>query len=107
MFFELFLGLVISNSVIFLTALMTIWCSFDVAGRYWVRLKKYKKSEKNARSKRQISGSEFSIQPTHVKPGNETYGEDIPPLLQQSSAEVGKYYCDLYHSISTIKQCTY
>ena len=81
----------ISNSVIFLTALMTIWCSFDVAGRYWVRLKKYKKSEKNARSKRQISGSEFSIQPTHVKPGNENYGEDIPPLLQQSSAEVGRF----------------
>ena len=90
--FVKFLGLVICNSVIFLTALMTIWCSFDVAGRYWVRLKKYKKSEKNARSKRQISGSEFSIQPTHVKPGNENYGEDIPPLLQQSSAEVGRFF---------------
>ena len=81
----------ISNSVIFLTALMTIWCSFDVAGRYWVRLKKYKNSEsKNARSKRQISGSEFSIQPTHGITGSDNFGEDIPPLLQESSAEVRK-----------------
>ena len=85
---------------------MTIWCSFDVAGRYWVRLKKYKNSEsKNARSKRQISGSEFSIQQTHVKPGNENYGEDIPPLLQQSSTEVGKFYHDFCHSIATTKAC--
>ena len=89
--FPLFLGLVICNCVIFLTALMTIWCSFDVAGRYWVRLRKYKNSEKNARSKRQISGSEFSIQPTHVMTAcnsSENHGPEIPPLLQQPSSEV-------------------
>jgi hypothetical protein len=37
-------GLVIFNAVIFLTALITIWCVFDVAGRSWVKLKNYQKS---------------------------------------------------------------
>lgn len=87
----IFVGLVISNSVIFCTALMTIWCSFDVAGRYWVRLKKYKNS-KNTRSKCQISGSEFSIQPTHILAScnSENLGtSEIPPLLvHQPSSEV-------------------
>ena len=81
-------GLVISNSVIFCTAIMTIWCSFDVAGRYWVRLKKYKNS-KNARSKFQISGSEFSIQPTHMVASCNHETSDVPPLLiHQPSSEV-------------------
>ena len=76
----------ISNSVIFCTAIMTIWCSFDVAGRYWVRLKKYKNS-KNVRSKCQISGSEFSIQPSHMLAPSE-----IPPLLEhQPSSEVSVF----------------
>ena len=69
---------------------MTMWCSFDVAGRYWVRLKKYK-NNKNARSKCQISGSEFSIQATHVMSYNSSnQGPEIgsPPLLQQPSSEV-------------------
>ena len=81
----------ISNSVVFCTAIMTIWCSFDVAGRYWVRLKKYKNS-KNTRSKCQISGSEFSIQPTHVLAScnSENLGtSEIPPLLvHQPTSEV-------------------
>ncbi|XP_040564209.1 diacylglycerol lipase-alpha [Lepeophtheirus salmonis] len=38
------LGLVVSNSVIFLTAIMTIWCSWDTAGRKWLKLKRYQQS---------------------------------------------------------------
>ena len=66
---------------------MTIWCSFDEAGRYWVRLKKYK-GNKNTRSKCPISGSEFStIQASHGMSCNESNHES-PPLLQQTSSEV-------------------
>ena len=31
----------------FVVGVMIIWCSFDVAGRDWVKLKKYQKSLKN------------------------------------------------------------
>lgn len=41
------LAIVIFNAVIFVTALVTMWCTFDVAGRYWVKLKKYQKSFKD------------------------------------------------------------
>ena len=34
----------------FCTALMTMYCSFDVAGRSWVKLKKYQKSMKEQQS---------------------------------------------------------
>ena len=65
---------------------MTIWCSFDVAGRYWVRLKKYKNS-KNAKSKCQSSGSEFSIQPTHILANSSNLGtSEVPPLLVHEPA---------------------
>ena len=82
----------ISNSVIFLTALMTIWCSFDVAGRYWVQLKKYQNS-KNSKSKslRSDGGSElFSKQPALVMSMSlNTSNQDVPPLfLQQNLTEV-------------------
>ena len=42
------LALVISNGVIFATALITLYCSFDVAGRSWVKLKNYQKSLKES-----------------------------------------------------------
>ena len=45
-----FSALVICNLVIFFTALMTIYCSFDVAGRSWVKLKKYQKSLRDQNS---------------------------------------------------------
>ena len=34
----------------FVAGVMIIWCSFDVAGRDWVKLKKYQKSLKNQAS---------------------------------------------------------
>ena len=40
-------ALVISNAVMFVVGVMIMWCSFDVAGRDWVKLKKYQKSLKN------------------------------------------------------------
>ncbi len=40
----------ISNAVVFLTALVTMWCAWDVAGRSWVKLKKYQKSLRDQQS---------------------------------------------------------
>ena len=40
-----------------MTALMTIYCSFDVAGRSWVKLKKYQKSLREQSSKTQSLSS--------------------------------------------------
>ena len=83
----------ISNSVIFLTALMTIWCSFDVAGRYWVQLKKHQNS-KNSKSKslRSDGGCSelFSKQPALVMSMSlNTSNQDVPPLfLQQNPTKV-------------------
>ena len=39
--------MVVSNAVMFVAGVMIMWCSFDVAGRDWVKLKKYQKSLKN------------------------------------------------------------
>ena len=53
-FFLLFClpGLVVCNSILFMTALLTIWCSFDVAGRSWVKLKKYQQSLRDQNTKK-------------------------------------------------------
>ena len=40
-------GIVVCNFVLFLTTLMTIWCFYDVAGKHWVKLKKYQQSLKD------------------------------------------------------------
>ncbi|XP_059079091.1 diacylglycerol lipase-alpha-like isoform X2 [Tigriopus californicus] len=45
------LALVICNLVIFFTAVMTLWCSFDVAGRSWVKLKKYQANQRDQNSR--------------------------------------------------------
>jgi len=49
---NMILGLVVCNSILFLTALLTIWCSFDVAGRSWVKLKKYQQSLRDQNTKK-------------------------------------------------------
>ena len=46
-FFSLFI--VICNCILFLTGVMCIWCSYDVAGRSWVKLKNYQKSQQSAK----------------------------------------------------------
>ena len=51
------LGIVICNSVLFFTGVMCIWCFFDVAGRSWVKLKKYQKSQTSKNKKLQYKRS--------------------------------------------------
>lgn len=44
-------GLVVCNWVIILFILVTIWCTFDAAGRSWVKMKKYQRSMRESESR--------------------------------------------------------
>lgn len=45
------LGLVICNWAVLLSMLITIWCTFDSAGRSWVKMKKYQRSMRESESR--------------------------------------------------------
>lgn len=45
------LGLVICNWAVLLSILITIWCTFDAAGRSWVKMKKYQRSMRESESR--------------------------------------------------------
>lgn len=46
-----FIGLVICNWAVLLSILITIWCTFDAAGRSWVKMKKYQRSMRESESR--------------------------------------------------------
>ncbi|GIY47927.1 diacylglycerol lipase-alpha [Caerostris extrusa] len=46
------LGIVISNWLVLLSVLITTWCTFDAAGRSWVKMKKYQMSMKQRENER-------------------------------------------------------
>lgn len=48
---EIMLGLVICNWLVVITFLITIWCTFDAAGRSWVKMKKYQRSMRESESR--------------------------------------------------------
>ncbi|XP_055909297.1 diacylglycerol lipase-alpha isoform X1 [Eupeodes corollae] len=48
---KIFLALVICNWSLVLTTLITIWCTFDTAGRSWVKMKKYQRSMRETESR--------------------------------------------------------
>lgn len=50
-------GMVISNWILFLCVVLTVWCSFDAAGRSWVKMKKYQRSMREAESRFQYKRS--------------------------------------------------
>lgn len=45
------IGLVICNWAVLLSILITIWCTFDAAGRSWVKMKKYQRSMRESESR--------------------------------------------------------
>ncbi|XP_015517683.1 diacylglycerol lipase-alpha isoform X7 [Neodiprion lecontei] len=45
------LGLVISNWCVLASVLVTVWCTFDAAGRSWVKMKKYQRSMREAETR--------------------------------------------------------
>ncbi|XP_018058256.1 PREDICTED: sn1-specific diacylglycerol lipase alpha isoform X2 [Atta colombica] len=48
---DVMLGLVISNSCLLALMMVTIWCTYDAAGRSWVKMKKYQRSMREAESR--------------------------------------------------------
>lgn len=45
------IGLVISNCCLLALMMVTIWCTYDAAGRSWVKMKKYQRSMREAESR--------------------------------------------------------
>ncbi|XP_015123036.1 sn1-specific diacylglycerol lipase alpha isoform X3 [Diachasma alloeum] len=48
---EVILGLVICNWCILASVMVTVWCTYDAAGRSWVKMKKYQRSMREAESR--------------------------------------------------------
>lgn len=45
------LGIIICNWCVLLSVLVTTWCTFDAAGRSWVKMKRYQRSLREGRAK--------------------------------------------------------
>ncbi|XP_044017394.1 diacylglycerol lipase-alpha isoform X5 [Aphidius gifuensis] len=48
---DVFLGLIICNWCIVGSIMVTVWCTYDAAGRSWVKMKKYQRSMREAESR--------------------------------------------------------
>ncbi|KAJ8917361.1 hypothetical protein NQ315_002383 [Exocentrus adspersus] len=54
---ETVLGMVIFNWCVLLSVLITVWCTYDTAGRSWVKMKQYQRSMRESESKFQYKRS--------------------------------------------------
>ncbi|XP_021926065.1 sn1-specific diacylglycerol lipase alpha isoform X2 [Zootermopsis nevadensis] len=54
---EAILGIVICNWCVLLSIVITVWCTFDAAGRSWVKMKKYQRSMRESESRFQYKRS--------------------------------------------------
>lgn len=54
---ETVLGMVIFNWCILFSVLITVWCTYDAAGRSWVKMKQYQRSMRASESKFQYRRS--------------------------------------------------
>ncbi|XP_074594649.1 inactivation no afterpotential E isoform X2 [Brevipalpus obovatus] len=48
---DLLIGIVICNCFIFVSIVVTMWCTFDAAGRSWVKMQQYQDSMRDGNSK--------------------------------------------------------
>ncbi|XP_076163448.1 inactivation no afterpotential E isoform X1 [Ptiloglossa arizonensis] len=48
---DVMLGLVVSNWCVLVSVMVTVWCTYDAAGRSWVKMKKYQRSMREAESR--------------------------------------------------------
>ncbi|XP_076223808.1 inactivation no afterpotential E isoform X6 [Nomia melanderi] len=48
---DVMLGLVVSNWCVLAFVMVTVWCTYDAAGRSWVKMKKYQRSMREAESR--------------------------------------------------------
>jgi sn1-specific diacylglycerol lipase len=54
---ETVLGMVVCNWCILFSVLITVWCTYDAAGRSWVKMKQYQRSMRESESKFQYKRS--------------------------------------------------
>lgn len=51
------LGIVVCNWCVLVSVVITVWCTFDAAGRSWVKMKRYQRSMRDSHSKFQYRRS--------------------------------------------------
>ncbi|XP_076045042.1 uncharacterized protein LOC143027590 [Oratosquilla oratoria] len=51
------LGIVVCNWCVMVSVVLTVWCTFDAAGRSWVKMKRYQRSMRDSHSKFQYRRS--------------------------------------------------
>ncbi|CAL4059419.1 unnamed protein product, partial [Meganyctiphanes norvegica] len=51
------LGIVVCNWAVMVSVVLTVWCTFDAAGRSWVKMKRYQRSMRDSKSKFQYRRS--------------------------------------------------
>lgn len=51
------LGIIVCNWCVLLSVLVTVWCTFDRAGRTWVKMKRYQRSLKDGKLRYKRSGN--------------------------------------------------
>lgn len=51
------LGIVVCNWCVMVSVVITVWCTFDAAGRSWVKMKRYQRSMRDSHSKFQYRRS--------------------------------------------------
>ncbi|KAG0728194.1 Sn1-specific diacylglycerol lipase alpha [Chionoecetes opilio] len=51
------LGIVVCNWLVMVSVVLTVWCTFDAAGRSWVKMKRYQRSMRDTPSKFQYRRS--------------------------------------------------
>lgn len=54
---DCFVGLVVCNWSILVSVVITVWCTYDSAGRSWVKMKQYQRSMRESESKFQYKRS--------------------------------------------------
>ncbi|XP_063219967.1 diacylglycerol lipase-alpha isoform X2 [Bacillus rossius redtenbacheri] len=54
---QVLMGVVVCNWVVVLCVCATVWCTFDAAGRSWVKMKKYQRSMRESESRFQYKRS--------------------------------------------------
>ncbi|KAA0187113.1 hypothetical protein HAZT_HAZT009226 [Hyalella azteca] len=63
-------GIVVCNWCVLLSVFLTVCCTFDAAGRSWVKMKRYQRSTRHFPAKRTDSGQDVKTKRSRCTSGN-------------------------------------
>ncbi|XP_047740268.1 diacylglycerol lipase-alpha isoform X2 [Hyalella azteca] len=67
---DVILGIVVCNWCVLLSVFLTVCCTFDAAGRSWVKMKRYQRSTRHFPAKRTDSGQDVKTKRSRCTSGN-------------------------------------